>query len=71
MRKNHQNREQEMTSSAAKRKSAMDELLDSFGEVIDSGAEKMNDEELRESEKKFNEIADRVAASRKRRRETA
>ena len=49
----------------------MDELVDSFGEVIDSGAEKMDAGELRESEKKFNEIADRVAASRKRRRETA
>jgi hypothetical protein len=48
----------------------MDELVDSFAEVIDSGAEKMSPSELRESEKKFNEIADRVA-SRKRRRETA
>ena len=57
-------------SSAARPKSAMDELLDSFAEVIDSGAEKMNPSELRESEKRFNEIADRVA-SRKRRRETA
>jgi len=71
MRKNYQNGEQGMASSALKRKSAMDELVDSFGEVIDSGAEKMNDDELRESEKKFNQIADRVAASRKRRRETA
>lgn len=49
----------------------MDELLDSFGEVIDSGAKKMDASELQESEKKFNEIADRVAAGRKRRRETA
>lgn len=49
----------------------MDALLDSFGEVIDSGAEKMDSSELRESEKRFNEIADRVAAGRKRRRETA
>jgi len=49
----------------------MDELLDSFGEVIDSGAKKMDPSELRESEKRFNEIVDRVAASRKRRRETA
>ena len=71
MRKNYQNGEQAMASSALKRKSAMDELVDRFGEVIDSGAKKMNDDELRQSEKKFNEIADRVAASRKRRRETA
>jgi hypothetical protein len=60
-----------MPSSPAKPKSAMDELLDSFGEVIDSGAKKMDPSELRESEKRFNEIVDRVAASRKRRRETA
>jgi hypothetical protein len=49
----------------------MDALLDAFGDVIDSGAEKMSPSELRESEKKFNEIADRVAAGRKPRRETA
>jgi hypothetical protein len=60
-----------MASSPVKQKSAMDELLDSFGEVIDSGAEKMDPSELRESEKRFNEIADRAAASRKRPRETA
>jgi hypothetical protein len=60
-----------MASSSVKQKSAMEELLDSFGEVIDSGAEKMDSEQLRKSEEKFNEIADRVAASRKRRRETA
>ncbi len=57
--------------SSTKQKSPMDELRDSFGEVIDSGAEKMDGSELQESEKKFNEIADRVAAGRKRRRETA
>jgi hypothetical protein len=70
MRKDHQ-RESGMASSATKQKSAMDELLDSFGEVIDSGAEKMNPSELHESEKRFNEIVDRAVASRKRRRETA
>ena len=58
------------TPSSTKPKSAMDSLLDKFAEVIDSGAEKMSPSELRESEKRFNEIADRVA-SRKRRRETA
>jgi hypothetical protein len=51
-------------------KSAMDALVDSFAEIIDSGAGKMSPSELRESENRFNEIADR-AASRKRRRETA
>jgi hypothetical protein len=66
----NQHKEQGTASPTARRKSAMDELVDSFAEVIDSGAEKMSPSELRESEKKFNEIADRVA-SRKRRRETA
>lgn len=49
----------------------MDALLDSFGEIIDSGAENMDSVELRESENRFNEIVDRVAAGRKRQRETA
>jgi len=56
---------------AATQRSAMDKLLDSFAEVIDSGAEKMSPRELRESEKKFNKIVDRAVASRKRRCETA
>lgn len=60
-----------MASSSMKQKSPMDELLDSFGEVIDSSAKKMDASQLQESEKKFNEIADRVAAGRKRRGETA
>lgn len=68
---NHQNKGHAMATTPVKQKSAMDKMLDSFGEVIDSGAEKMNSDQLRESEKKFNEIADRAAASRKRRRETA
>jgi len=65
-----------MATSSVKQKSAtqqtaMDKLLDSFGEVIDSGAENMSPRELRESEKKFNQIVDRAVAARKRRRETA
>ena len=68
---NLQDKGHAMATPMVKPKSAMDELLDSFGEVIDSGAKKMDSSELRESEKKFNEIADRAAASRKRRRETA
>jgi hypothetical protein len=60
-----------MASSTTKPKAAMDEALDSFAEVIDSGAKKMDPSALRDSEQRFNEIADRAAASRKRRRETA
>jgi hypothetical protein len=71
MEKDRQHRKPSMASSTVKKKTAMDELLDSFGEVIDAGAEKMGSSELKKSEERFNEIADRVAASRKRRRETA
>jgi hypothetical protein len=71
MAKNHQDKEPRMASSTVKQESAMDKLLDSFGQVIDSGAKKMDPSELRESEKRFNEITDRAAASHKRRRETA
>lgn len=46
-------------------KSAMGSLLESFGEVIDSGAENMNEAELRKSEKKFNEAVDHAVAARK------
>lgn len=60
-----------MASSTVKKKTAMDELLDSFAEVIDSGAKSMDSSELKKSEERFNQIVDRVVASRKRRRETA
>jgi hypothetical protein len=53
-----------------KKKSAADALIDRFGEIIDSGARKMDAEQLRESEKKFNEAIDRAVAN-KQRRETA
>jgi hypothetical protein len=52
-------------------KSAMGSLLETFGEVIDSGSEKMSEAELRESEKKFNAAVDRAVASRKQPRETS
>jgi hypothetical protein len=71
MSKNQQHKEHKMSAPITKKKSAMHDLLDSFGQVIDSGAERMDPVELRESEKRFNEIADRVAAGRKPRRETA
>lgn len=64
-------KESRISKADKKPKSAMDALIESFGEVIDSGAKEMSPAQLRDSEKRFNEIADRVAASRKRRRETA
>jgi hypothetical protein len=59
------------TPSKRRKTPAMDNLLKSFGQVIDSGAEKMSPSELRESEKRFNQIVDRAAGARKRQRETA
>jgi hypothetical protein len=58
-----------MATSPIKQKTAMDKLLGSFGEIIESGAEKMNSKQLTDSEKKFNAAIDRAVA-RKRRRET-
>src|SRR5450755_922321 len=50
------------TSSPARKKSAEDILLESFGELIDSAAEKMNDKEFKEAEKKSNESLARALA---------
>ena len=59
------------TSTPARRKSAEDELLDSFGELIDSAAEKMTDKEFKKSADKSNATLDRAIASHSRRRGTA
>lgn len=59
------------TSSPERGKSAEDTLLESFGELIDSAAEKMSDKEFKKAEKKSNEVLDRALAPPKRRRETA
>ena len=53
-----------------RKKSAADALLDRFNEIIETGAQKMDAEQLRESEKKFNDAVDRAVAN-KQRRETA
>jgi hypothetical protein len=60
-----------MATSPVKHKSAVDALLDSVSEIIEDGAKGMNQKELCESEKKFNEALDRGVASRRRQRETA
>ena len=59
------------TSRSVPKKSAEDILLESFGELIDSAAEKMSDKEFKKAEKKSNEILARALARPKRRRETA
>jgi hypothetical protein len=42
-----------MATSPVDDKSAMGSLMETFGEVIDSGAENMNEAKLRKSEKKI------------------
>jgi len=59
-----------MATTPVKKKNAMDSLVERFGKVIDSGAEKMDREQLHKSEKKFNDAIDRAVAN-KQRRETA
>ena len=59
------------TVPARKQKSAEDELLDSFGKLIDSAAEELTDEEFRMAAKKSNETLDRAIAVHSRRRGTA
>lgn len=60
-----------MKSSKTQPQDATEALLETVGEHIDEGAKKMNRKELRESEKRFNDVLDRAVAARKSRRETA
>ena len=59
------------TSKSLPQKSAEDELLDSFGNLIDEAAEKMTDNEFEEAVKKSSATLDRAIASHSRRRGTA
>ena len=59
------------TSKSLPQKSAEDELLDSFGNLIDEAAEKMTDKEFEEAAKKSSATLDRAIASHSRRRGTA
>ena len=49
----------------------METLVDSFSELVAEAKERMSDEEFRQAEQKFDEIINKVRASRGRRRETA
>jgi hypothetical protein len=59
------------TTLPTRRKSAEDELLDSFGELIDSAAEKMTEQEFKKAAKKSNAALDRALTTRKRPSEPA
>ena len=50
-----------------RKKSAADALIDRFGEIIETGARKMDAKQLRDSEEKFNDAIDRAVASKQRR----
>jgi hypothetical protein len=54
-----------------RRKSAEDELLESFGEVIDSATEKMTHRKFMKTAKKSKEALDQAIAAHPRRRGTA
>jgi hypothetical protein len=56
-----------MATSPLKQKNPMEALLERFGKIIDDGAKTMDAEQLRESEKKFNQAIDRAVANKQRR----
>jgi hypothetical protein len=62
-----------MAKSAPKPKSAMDTLVDSFGDLVADAKKRMSPEEFRQAEKGFDEIIDKAKAraSRAGRRATA
>ncbi len=59
-----------MATPQPKRKTAMDDLLESMDELAVSAAKRMTTEEVREVRKNINDLVDR-AVDRKPRRETA
>ena len=58
-------------TTPARHKSAEDELLESFGELIDSAARKMPRDEFMKTANQAKETLDRAIAARSRRRGTA
>jgi hypothetical protein len=59
------------TSKPVPHKSAEDELLESFGDLIDEAAEKMTDKEFEKAAKKSSATLDRAIAAHSRPRGTA
>ena len=50
-----------------RKKNAADALIERFSEIMETGAQKMDAAQLRESEKKFNNAIDRAVANKQRR----
>jgi hypothetical protein len=67
---NHK-KESNMATSPVKQKSAIEDLLNDFDEIIEHAAETMTDEEFREAENKARELGRVPAASPLRHRESA
>jgi hypothetical protein len=67
---NHK-KEDHMATHAIKHRSAIDDVLDDFDEIVDRAANTMTDAEFHEAEEKSKELSHRPAASPARRRETA
>jgi hypothetical protein len=64
-------KEARMATSRVKQKSAIDRLLQSMDELVDSAAKRMTPNELRKARKEINDVVDRAVVAHKRRRETA
>jgi hypothetical protein len=60
-----------MAKLSPKPKTAMDTLIDSFTRLRTEAKERMSEEEFRQADQKFNQLANKVRASRGRKRETA
>lgn len=58
-------------AKSAKPTPAMDKLVNSFSKLVSDAKEKTSDEEFQHAEKKFDEVVNKVRASRGRQRETA
>jgi hypothetical protein len=56
-----------MAKSVNKPKSAMDKLVESFFKLRAEAKERMSEEEFREAERNFNQLARKVRARRRRR----
>jgi len=60
-----------MPKSAPKPKSAMETLVESMVRLREEARQRMSEEEFRKADEKFHQLANKVRASRGRKRETA
>jgi glycine cleavage system protein P-like pyridoxal-binding family len=60
-----------MAKAASKSKSTLDTLIESVTRIRAEARERMSEEEFLQAEKKFDQVVNKVRASRGRKRETA